>query len=238
MAIVVSASGLALGVAANHARRRGGKTEHVLLVSVGLSLAAQLALLFELPVAAGLAWGSIAAVGAATVLSYAILADYYPKEISGRANAALNLLHVGGAFALQSLMGLIIEQWPVSGGHYPADAYKSALGLVLGFELVALAWFCLPAARPARQQTWLDLAGTDLRLPAPHVVSLSAPTTVGDGPVSASVTSMPARPRGDDGAVSPERRPALVPLPPQSGAGHRARTPAAGRPTHRTSATR
>ena len=38
--------------------------------------------------------------------------EYFPKEVSGRANAALNLLHVGGAFVLQSATGLIIEQWP------------------------------------------------------------------------------------------------------------------------------
>jgi MFS family permease len=246
MAIVVSASGLALGIAANHARRLGGKTEHVLFFSVALSLAAQLALLLELPVATSLAWGAIAAVGAATVLSYAILADYYPKEISGRANAALNLLHVGGAFALQALMGLIIEQWPVSGGHYPADAYKSALGLVLGFELVALAWFCLPAARQVRGQArgqaqgqaWVDLGATDLTLPVPGVVSLAARRAVGDNPIAASLASTPARVRRDDDDVSPERPSALLPLPPQSGAEHRAKTPAAGRPTRRTSATR
>ena len=50
MAIVVSASGLALGLAATQVRRLGGKTEHVLLATIGLSLSAQLALVFELPV--------------------------------------------------------------------------------------------------------------------------------------------------------------------------------------------
>ncbi len=173
MAIVVSASGLALGVAANHVRRLGGKTEHVLIATVGLSLSAQLALLLELPVAAGLAWSAIAAAGAATVLSYAILADYYPKEISGQANAALNLLHVGGAFALQSLMGLIIQQWPAEGGHYPPLAYKSAVGVVFAFELVALAWFFLRAARTSRGQAWVDLRVAASDVPAARVLSLT-----------------------------------------------------------------
>ena len=55
MAVVVSASGLLLGLAATHVRRRGVKTEHVLLGTVGLSIAAQLALLLRLPVASCLA---------------------------------------------------------------------------------------------------------------------------------------------------------------------------------------
>jgi predicted MFS family arabinose efflux permease len=38
MGIVVSASGLMLGFAANHVRRRGGKTEHVLVATVAVSI--------------------------------------------------------------------------------------------------------------------------------------------------------------------------------------------------------
>jgi MFS family permease len=238
MAIVVSASGLALGVVANHVRHLGGKTEHVLLATVGLSLSAQLALLFELPVAAGLAWSAIAAAGAATVLSYAILADYYPKEISGRANAALNLLHVGGAFALQSLMGLIIQQWPIDGGHYPPLAYKSAMGVVLALQLAALAWFFLRPARTSRRQAWVDLSAADFAVPAARVYSLTGSHNLPGSYRPVAPVGVTAQPRGDDGNLTPERRPEVPSPPPQSGAEHRARTPAAGRPIRRTSARR
>ena len=112
MAIAVSVSGLLLGLAADRLRQRGIRTELVLACSLALSMAAQLALVLGWPVPSYLPWTFIAAAGAATVLSYAILASYFPKEVSGRANAALNLLHVGGAFVLQSVSGLIIEQWP------------------------------------------------------------------------------------------------------------------------------
>jgi len=238
MAIVVSASGLALGLAANHLRRLGGKTEHVLIATVGLSLSAQLALLLELPVAAGLAWSAIAAAGAATVLSYAILADYYPKEISGQANAALNLLHVGGAFALQSLLGLIIQQWPAEGGHYPPLAYKSAVGVVFAFELVALAWFFLWPARTSRRQAWVDLRVAASDVPAARVLSLTSSRNHTRNRSLVAPTSVAALPRRDEGNLTPERRPEAPSLPPQSGAAHRARTPGAGRPRRRTSATR
>jgi hypothetical protein len=89
----------------------------------------------------------IAAAGAATVLSFAILTEYFPKEMSGRANAALNLLHVGIAFLLQTGMGVIIAQWPQSDGSYPAEAHQTAMAALLGLEVGALGWFALSETR-------------------------------------------------------------------------------------------
>ena len=80
------------------------KTAHALLTGAilhVLSMAAQAAFALRWPVPSFLVWTTIAAGGAATVLSFAILAEYFPKEMSGRANAALNFLHVGAAFVLQ-----------------------------------------------------------------------------------------------------------------------------------------
>jgi hypothetical protein len=115
-------------------------------------MGAQAALLFECPLPSYLLWSPIAAAGAATVLSFAILTEYFPKEMSGRANAALNLLHVGIAFLLQTGTGLIIARWPHSEGTYPAEAYQAAMGALLGLELAALAWFVVVAApRPMPQ---------------------------------------------------------------------------------------
>src|SRR5204862_2778500 len=62
-------------------------------------------------------------------------------------NAALNLLHVGAAFVLQSATGLIIGQWPEVRGSYPAEAHQLAMGTSIGLQLVAFAWFALPPRR-------------------------------------------------------------------------------------------
>ena len=83
----------------------------------------------RVPVPAYLPWAIIAAVGAATVLSFAILPEYFPKEMSARANAALNILHLGGAFLLQYVTGVIVSLWPPEAGHPPAEAYEAAFGL-------------------------------------------------------------------------------------------------------------
>ena len=149
MAIAVSASGLLLGFAADQLRRISVRTERVLACTFLLSMAAQLALVLGWPVPSCLAWTAIAAAGAATVLSYAILAEYYPKHASGRANAALNLLHVGGAFVLQSANGVIIEQWPAASGHYPAEAHQAAMLLGLLVQVGALIWYALSPQRAA-----------------------------------------------------------------------------------------
>jgi MFS family permease len=227
MAIVVSASGLALGLIANHVRRLGGRTEHVLLSVVGLSLAAQLGLCLKLPLPPSLAWGAIAAAGAATVLSYAILADTYPREVSGRANAALNLLHVGGAFALQSLMGLIIQQWPAHGEHYPAEAHAHAMAVVLALELAALGWFFVPVKRRAPGLELATLIALAVMTRAPHSRdAVAAPARL---PNRRWVVEAYRR------EISPGPQPAPPRLRPRSEAAPRAKTPVAARPIRRTS---
>jgi len=154
MAVAVCASALLLGMVADRLRRMGIKTELVLASTLTLSMAAQAALVLGWPVPSFLVWAVIAAAGAATVLSFAILAQYFPKAMSGRANAALNLLHVGGAFLLQSATGLIIEQWPEARGTYPAEAHELAMAATLVLQLAALAWFASsPRRLPAPAMT-------------------------------------------------------------------------------------
>ena len=82
------------------------------------------------------------------MLSFAILSEYFPKEMSGRANAALNILHVGAAFVLQLVSGFVIQQWPKTHGVYPAEAHQLAMGATVVLQLVAFAWFALPPQRP------------------------------------------------------------------------------------------
>ncbi len=147
MAIAVSASGLLLGITADRLCRHGIRTHQVLAATLGVAMLAQLVLVLGWPVSAILPWGLIAAAGAATVLSYATLAEYFPKEASGRANAALNILHVGCAFAIQCTAGLIIEQWPHAQDRYPVEAHRCAMAFMLMLQAAALAWFCLAPLR-------------------------------------------------------------------------------------------
>jgi hypothetical protein len=137
-----------LGLGADHLRRRGIALRATLAAAAGVALLAQLMLVVRAPLPAWLPWIIIAGIGAATVLSYAILGELFPKSASARANGALNLLHVGAACALQYGIGLIIQQWPAEAGHYAPIAYQTALGLNLVLQMAAFFWFVRPERRP------------------------------------------------------------------------------------------
>jgi hypothetical protein len=143
--IALSVGAILLGWSADRLRRRGiGREEYYGVIAL-LFLAAQMMLILHVPVPSFIPWSIIAAVGAATVVSFAILPEYFPKEMSGRANAALNILHLSGAFALQYLTGVILSWWPPVSGHPPAEAYETAFGLSVVLQLIALLWFLVSA---------------------------------------------------------------------------------------------
>ena len=144
MSISLSAAALLFGIITDQLSRRGIKPQAILRSVATGFIAMQAALFFHLPIAAVVIWGFIAATGAATVVSYSILAEYFPKEISGQANAAFNTLQIGGAFVIQAGIGLIVSHWTARGGHYPPIAYKVAIGVILIGQVLALTWFLVP----------------------------------------------------------------------------------------------
>ena len=147
MAVALSFGALLLGTIADQMRRRGVGLHSLLAAVAALFIAAQLALILQLPLPSYFSWSVVAAVGAGTVLSYAIVADYFPKELAGRANAALNVFHLGWAFVFQCSTGLILEQWPSQDGHYPLLAYQVAFGLNVALQIAAFVWLELPRLR-------------------------------------------------------------------------------------------
>ena len=80
MAIALSASALALGVAADQLRCRGVSLSTSFAFATGFALLAQLSLVMSWPVPTWLPWIAISGVGAATVLSYAILAELWKLD--------------------------------------------------------------------------------------------------------------------------------------------------------------
>jgi MFS family permease len=144
MAVTLSIGALLLGLLATRLRQRNVQPQAVFGFVAALSITVQVALVLRWPLPSYILWGLVAAVGAVTVLSYAIVADYFPKELAGRANAALNVFHVGGAFVLQDLIGVIIEYWPVEGARHPMIAYQVAFGVNLALQLAAWIWFMWP----------------------------------------------------------------------------------------------
>jgi len=144
MAVALSLGAILFGVAADRLRRRGVGPEMLLALVATVFITAQSELILRLPLPSYFLWAVVAAVGAAVVLSYAILAEYFPKELAGRANGALNLFHIGAAFVVQYATGVVVAQWTPQAGHYPEIAYQIAFALNLFLQIAAWVWFVMP----------------------------------------------------------------------------------------------
>ena len=147
MAVALSLGAILLGVAVDRLRKRGVGPGALLGLVAAIFIATQFALILRFPLPSYLQWAVVAAVGAATVLSFAILAEYFPKELAGRANGALNLFHIAAAFAVQYATGVVLQHWTPEAGHYPEIAYQTALALNLALQVVAWIWFMFPRVR-------------------------------------------------------------------------------------------
>ncbi|MBR1162826.1 MFS transporter [Bradyrhizobium elkanii] len=144
MSIVLSAGAWLFGMTVHYVKRRGIGAETILAMVAVLFIAAEFALILRASLPSILPWSVVAIVGTATVVSFAVIADYFPPELAGRANGALNVLHFGWAFLAQYATGLILEQWSANDGHRPVQAYQVAFGLNVALQIVTLLWFALP----------------------------------------------------------------------------------------------
>jgi MFS family permease len=152
MAVALSLGAILLGIAVDRLRERGVGPEALLGLVAAVFIAIQFALILRLPLPSYLQWAVVAAAGAATVLSFAILAEYFPKELAGRANAALNLFHIAAAFAVQYATGVVVQQWTPQSGHYPEIAYQTAFALNLALQVVAWIWFMFSRVKIASRR--------------------------------------------------------------------------------------
>lgn len=155
MAVVLSLGALLLGVAADRLRRRGLDPQMLFGGVAALFIAVQLALISRWGLPSYVLWCAVAAVGAGTILSYAAVAEYFSKELAGRANAALNVFHIGGACLVQNVTGIVIQHWPMQNGHYPVIAYQAALTINVVFQIAAWIWFTWPYIR------WMTFRGSN-----------------------------------------------------------------------------
>jgi MFS family permease len=152
MAVALSLGAILLGVAADRLRRRGVGPASLLGFVAAVFIATQFALILRLPLPSYLQWAVVAAVGAATVLSFSLLAEYFPKQLAGRANGALNLFHIAAAFVVQYSTGVVLQHWTPQAGHYPEIAYQTAFALNLALQVVAWIWFMFPRVRTDSRQ--------------------------------------------------------------------------------------
>lgn len=94
-----------------------------------------------------LLWCVFASFGGITVLSYNVIAEHFPSTSIGRANGALNVLHIGFSFLIQLGIGQVVSLWKPVDGFYQTQAYQAGLLLPLACQVAALLWFAAPHVR-------------------------------------------------------------------------------------------
>ncbi|MFL5288758.1 MAG: MFS transporter [Rhodopila sp.] len=144
MGVGLAAGATTLGAIGNWLRARGVSTAALFAGACGVFLLIETLILLHIRVPELLLWPGFAMFGAMTVLSYSMLSDLFPQALIGRANSALNVMHLSMAFLLQMGLGAIASRWAPNGsGHYPIVAYRWAFALPIGLQMAALAWFLL-----------------------------------------------------------------------------------------------
>jgi MFS family permease len=160
MSSALCVSAVAFGTISSWFRRKGFDMRLLFLVTATVFIGCELGLALHLAIPPIVEWALIAATGAATVFSYSILSDVFPKYLSGRANSALNVLHIGSAFVLQTAFGMIVNLWaPNNAGHYPEQAYRVAILFFVALQLAALAWYLRPLAGAVLRRVVKSIGG-------------------------------------------------------------------------------
>jgi predicted MFS family arabinose efflux permease len=124
----------------------------VLGFSTAVFLAAQMLICLGIVTGALYWWMIFCFTGSTSIVSFAILSQAFPSHLTGRINTALNLLIFLSAFAIQYGIGAVIDLWPPNAvGRYGIVSYRTAFGLLLGFEFLAFVWFLIPV--PSHQRS-------------------------------------------------------------------------------------
>ena len=156
MAVALAVSATLLGFFSDRLRKVGLSTESLFGCIALISIMSELSILLRWPIPSYLSWALVALMGASGVLSHTIIAAYFPKEASGRANTALHLLHLGAAFFVQWATGAIVDLWQVRSAVHPAQAYQAAFAVNVALQAAAMIWFVLPDTKHHRIEVVLE----------------------------------------------------------------------------------
>jgi hypothetical protein len=154
---VMLAGYLALGMFATRLARRGIFGRHLFAAGYALSGLALAAIVFRVP-GTYLWWPAYGLGVVVNVLAFTVLNDGLARDLTGRANTAVNLLMFAASFAVQWGIGVIVEAARIALGLGAAGALRLAFALVLALYVAAYAWFARGWSRHARVRSVI-LAG-------------------------------------------------------------------------------
>ncbi|MEM7424515.1 MAG: MFS transporter [Pseudomonadota bacterium] len=142
---------LLTGVVTDWLGRRGVSILNVMLGFAVVFLISQIGIISHWPPAMWLSWVVFGMLGQVAILAYPWLSSHYGAALSGRANTAMNLFIFSSAFAIQYLIGEIIDLYPNSpSGGYDPQGFQAGFGLFLVLQFLALGWYLIGMSRLRR----------------------------------------------------------------------------------------
>ncbi|MGE0735133.1 MAG: nitrate/nitrite transporter [Alphaproteobacteria bacterium] len=142
---------IALGWLSGLLAKRGVQLWQTAIGGTLLFFLVQLVVLAEVDVKGLWVWILFGFACNSTAMCYPYLAQHFPLEYVGRANAALNFISFVGAFLIQYGIGFVIDLFaPAAPGQYKPVAYQAAFGIVLGIQVLCFVWYLYAVPRAQR----------------------------------------------------------------------------------------
>jgi MFS family permease len=131
-----------MGVIASKLLRFGINSKTVCIGGMNIFMLIQLLIVLQVDLPLGILWFVFGFIGTSGSLMYTFLLQQFEQHLSGRVITSLNLLLFVLIFLLQWLMGVIVNQWPLTAaGTPPAIAYQYAFGLGLALQIAGALWY-------------------------------------------------------------------------------------------------
>lgn len=140
---------IGFGALARSFERRGVSVQLFSGVTMLIFVLVQALLAARAPLPAALLWAAYGAFGGTGILTYAVLAEYFPPRLIGRVNTTFTLVIFIGIFFLQIAIGAALARWPALDGHYPAVAHQTVWAILVVLQVLCAVWYFMPSRRAA-----------------------------------------------------------------------------------------
>lgn len=139
-AVAMVAGYASFGLIADAVRRIGLTPLAVQTAGVSLAVAVQGAMALGIGGLSPMAgWVLYAYFASSSVMGYSVLTQWFPAELAGRVNTAVNLLMFVVAFTLQPAIGWLLGMFPAGTG-YAAEGHRAAMLAVVALQAACVAW--------------------------------------------------------------------------------------------------
>jgi len=150
MGIAILAGYFGLGTLAIRLGRRGIGARHLFAIGFALSVAALGLILSRAVAFTYLPWTLYGLGCSVNVLAFTVVSEGFPRELTARANTALNLIMFSASFLAQWGIGVVVDLARRTLDVDAAAGLRLAFLLVFALDVVALAWFAVGWKRHAR----------------------------------------------------------------------------------------